>query len=93
MHRVEIAFGRGLRMELKARDIVFVVSDADGKLGELHVSKGTVDWLPRNAQTRDRLPWDRFGQVMEENSRSGGLRGRPPVKAKRAAAAKKKRKS
>jgi len=46
MHRVEIAFGRGLRMELKTRDIVFVVSDAEGKLGELHVSKGSVDWLP-----------------------------------------------
>jgi hypothetical protein len=92
MHRVEIAFGRGLRMELKAKDIVFVVSDADGKLGELHVSRGTVDWLPRNAQTRDRLSWDRFGQVMEKYSRSGGLRGRPPVKAKRAAATKKKRK-
>jgi hypothetical protein len=93
MHRVEIAFGRGLRMELKTKDIVFVVSDDEGKLGELHVSKGPVDWLSRNAQARDRLPWDRFGQVMEENSRWGGWRGRPPVKAKRAGATKKSRRT
>ena len=32
MYRVEVAFGRGLRLDLKSKDIVLVVSDENGKL-------------------------------------------------------------
>ena len=42
MYKVEIAFGRGLRMDLKSKDIVLVVSDEHGKMGELRISRGSV---------------------------------------------------
>lgn len=43
MYKVEIAFSRGLRMELKSKDIVLVVADERGKMGELRISRGSVD--------------------------------------------------
>ena len=46
MYKVEIAFGRGLRMDLESRDIVLVVSDEDHKMGELRIRRGSVDWWP-----------------------------------------------
>ena len=34
MNKVEIAFSRGLRMDLKSKDIVLVVSTERGKMGD-----------------------------------------------------------
>lgn len=42
-----------------------VFSDA-AKLGELHISKGSVDWLPARRPVEIRLSWEKFAQVMEE---------------------------
>ena len=40
---------------------------SDGvKLGELHVSKGSVDWLPARRPIEIRLSWEKFAQVMED---------------------------
>jgi hypothetical protein len=47
-------------------DVVFEVFDDDGKLGELRVSQGGVDWYPRAAQIPAKLSWERFAEVMEE---------------------------
>ena len=55
MYKVEVAFGRGLRMDLKSKDIVLVVSNEHGKMGELRISRGSVDWwAKRNRQRRRR---------------------------------------
>jgi hypothetical protein len=84
MSRVEIAFGEGLRMKLVTRDLRIVVSDSHGKVGELAISKGPVDWWPRDAKNSYRLPWTRFDKVMQENGRKGPLRSLQPVKARKA---------
>src|SRR2546421_12504855 len=84
MSTVEIAFGEGLRLSLVRQDLRIVVSDSHGKIGELAISKGPVDWWPRDAKYSYRLPWKRFDAVMQENGRKGPLRSLQPVKARRA---------
>jgi hypothetical protein len=51
------------------KDVTFVVSSNDAKLGELQVSKGTIDWIPGNGRTRYRMRWERFGELMMEEGR------------------------
>lgn len=85
MYKVEIAFGRGLRMDLKSKDIVFVVSNENGKMGELRISRGSVDWwAKRNRETPTTLGWGRFADVMENPDLPRRRKVRRPVKAKRA---------
>jgi hypothetical protein len=85
MYKVEIAFGRGLRMDLKSKDIVMVVSNEKGKMGELRISRGSVDWWPRlNRETPTTLSWERFADVMESTGLPTRRKIRRPVKAKRA---------
>lgn len=48
-------------------DVVFEVRSDGEKLGELRVSKGTIDWRPANAQKPAKLTWERFDQLMQEH--------------------------
>lgn len=51
-------------------DVVFEIHSDGEKLGELHVSKGSIDWYHRNARIASSLRWKRFDQLMElERSR------------------------
>ena len=50
-------------------DVVFEVRSDDEKLGELHVSQGSIDWYPRSAQTGTQLRWERFDQIMQQHRR------------------------
>ena len=47
-------------------DVVFEVNDDDGKMGELRVSQGGVDWYPRGAQIPAKLTWEQFNAVMAD---------------------------
>lgn len=47
-------------------DVVFEIRSDGEKLGELHISKGSIDWYHANAHKPTRLRWERFDQVMEE---------------------------
>ena len=47
-------------------DVKFVVWSDDVKLGELQVSKGSIDWLPGNGRTRYRMRWEKFNEIMKE---------------------------
>jgi hypothetical protein len=50
-------------------DVSFVVHADGDKLGELRVSRGTIDWWPRNSKSRHTsLTWERFAKVMEDAS-------------------------
>lgn len=41
---------------------------ADSKLlGRLHISRGTIDWIPAKERSRYRLRWERFAELMVEN--------------------------
>jgi hypothetical protein len=45
-------------------DIEFVVRENGKKLGELHVSKGSIEWLPSNGRYKRRLRWSKFAELM-----------------------------
>ena len=69
---------RELRLGLQ--DVVFVANGPGGKIGELHLSRGSVDWWPKGVKSKAvRLKWSTFAARMEE-SRSNVQRrtGRKP---------------
>lgn len=51
------------KMVLSA-DVVFEVRSDGEKLGELRVSKGTIDWAPVNAKNPYRRSWEQFDRMM-----------------------------
>ena len=36
------------------------------KIGELHVSKGSIEWLPSNGRYKRRMRWSKFAELMRE---------------------------
>jgi hypothetical protein len=45
-------------------DVVFEIRSDDEKLGELRISRGTIDWAPANAKVPIQLSWEQFDRVM-----------------------------
>lgn len=67
------------RITLGPTDWVFVVKTRGGKLGQLQMSAGTVDWWPANSkEERITLTWSRFAKVMggEVSNARPRVRGR-----------------
>jgi hypothetical protein len=47
------------------KDLVVEIRSDDELLGNLHISRGSIDWAPANTTTRGRtLTWERFDEVM-----------------------------
>ncbi len=61
-HKVLLAASK---LEVKYSDVEFVVSDDDGKIGTLKVSKGNVEWLPVGQQKGYKMTWVKFAELME----------------------------
>ncbi len=55
-------------------DVVFEVYSDGEKLGELHVSKGTIDWHPRNLRRIASLSWEQFDRIMRDRIGADGRR-------------------
>jgi hypothetical protein len=47
-------------------DVRVVVWGDETKLGELNLSKGTIDWKPARRRRPVRLSWERFAAIMDE---------------------------
>jgi hypothetical protein len=47
------------------KDVRFTIRSDGAKLGELHISKGTIDWLPANKQSAISLSWEKFAELVE----------------------------
>jgi hypothetical protein len=47
-------------------DVVFEVRSDDEKLGELRVSKGSIDWYPYLARNPVKLTWEQFDRLMRD---------------------------
>lgn len=47
-------------------DITFSIHSDDTYLGELRVSKGTVDWRAPRARSAKQITWERFAKIMSE---------------------------
>ena len=56
-------------LEVDSADLVIVVTSGDQKLGELRVSRGSIDWVPRAHATARWLEWEEFDRLMQENGR------------------------
>ena len=50
-------------------DVVITVVEDDIKLGELRISRGSLDWVPARAHTAYRLGWSRFNDLMRDHGR------------------------
>jgi hypothetical protein len=50
------------------KDVRFTIKSDGAKLGELHISKGAVDWWPANKKSKVSFTWERFARLLE----SGG---------------------
>ena len=57
-------------------DVVFDIRSDDEKLGELRISKGTIDWAPSNAEIADSAE---LGTVRPFHARAIGL-STPPAR-------------
>lgn len=53
-------------LEVVNADLVIEVRSDDDKLGELRLSKGSIDWVPSHHQTAISLPWEQFDRIMRE---------------------------
>lgn len=50
-------------------DIEFIIRESGKKLGELHESKGSIEWLPCNGQYKRRMSWSKFAKIMQEEKK------------------------
>lgn len=53
-----------------SKDVKFEIRNDDGKLGELLISKGNIEWKAANKQVKKhRLTWEKFAALMEQEGR------------------------
>lgn len=50
-------------------DIEFIVRENGKKLDELHVSKGSIEWLPNNGRFKRRMRGSKFAGPMADERR------------------------
>jgi hypothetical protein len=65
-HRIQIE--QPPKMVLHS-DVVFSVYSNEAKLGELRISKGSIDWVPAGQRRAYWLLWERFDEVIQELGR------------------------
>ena len=52
------------------KDVKFSIKRDGRKLGELHVSKGNLEWVPAGSKVKTyRLRWAQVADLFEENGR------------------------
>jgi hypothetical protein len=64
-HVVRMSLPQGLVVN---SDVEFTITSDGKKLGEVHLSKGTIDWRPAGAKKAEhRLKWEKFADLMIAN--------------------------
>lgn len=54
-------------LDVASADLVVEVTSAGKKLGELWMSRGTIDWKPRGKHAaKTSLTWEQFAKLMEK---------------------------
>jgi hypothetical protein len=51
-------------IEVVNKDIEVTVYEDDEKLGTLRISKGSLDWTPRNGKNARHMRWGEFAKLM-----------------------------
>jgi hypothetical protein len=78
VHKVSLQ----LTTEVLNKDVKFEIESGGGKLGKLLISKGNIEWVPKQGSVnRKQLTWAKFATLMEES-------GKVAKKAKKKAARK-----
>jgi CRISPR/Cas system-associated protein Csm6 len=65
-HELEIALPPKVVLN---SDVVIEVKSDDAKLGELRISRGTIDWVPGKHVSAFRMSWEQFDELMREHGR------------------------
>lgn len=69
-----------------SKDVKFEIRNDWGKLGELLISKGNIEWKAANKQVKKhRLTWEKFAQMMEQHGHPVRGVGAKKAAVKRAA--------
>jgi hypothetical protein len=54
------------KVEVSKLDYLYEISGADGKLGDLKISKGNIKWKPTGKSTNEvKLTWENFALMFE----------------------------
>jgi hypothetical protein len=56
-------------LDVGSADLVIEISSDDQKLGELRISRGSIDWVPRQHAQARWLAWEQFDALMQEHGR------------------------
>jgi hypothetical protein len=70
-HEIEVKVPQEIWVE--NTDLEIKVKSDGRLLGRVHISRGTIDWIPSKAQSRYRLGWERFGELMVDYGRKRSL--------------------
>jgi hypothetical protein len=66
VHRVELALPR---TDIQNTDVTVSIWSDDELLGDVRISRGSIDWRPGHHQTVWTMEWERFDEVMRSNGR------------------------
>jgi len=66
-HRITVH--PSLPLEVNAADLVVVVDSDGSKLGELRISRGSIDWYRRGTQYGTSMTWEAFAELMDKQRR------------------------
>ena len=53
-------------LEVVNADLIVEISADGEKLGQLQISRGSIDWVPRHHTIAHSLTWERFDQLMQD---------------------------
>lgn len=76
-NRVDAQLVQAVRLTKTGAALEINVIRGKRKLGRLSVGEGGIIWRPAHAQTRIRLSWPRFAQLMEEHGRRSPIEAPP----------------
>ena len=66
VHRVELALPR---TDIQSTDVTVSIWSDDDLLGELRISRGSIDWRPGHHQSVWTMEWERFDELMRASGR------------------------
>ena len=53
-------------IEVNAADLIIEVTSDGAKLGELRISRGSIDWAPKNHSYAASMSWEAFDDLMRD---------------------------
>lgn len=63
-HEIEVDFPPRLVLH---KDVTFTIWSNDARLGELRISKGSIDWQPAHKKRPIRKEWEQFDKLMQQS--------------------------